>query len=239
MLDTTIVTKEDLETRLALRVRGRNKVSVTQRALSNRVNEVIMGKHQVEIEYLRHLQALKDRIGEDQQVELLKLDEENEKSTVVAIETGMRYDKVLIGWMNKDRSFTPMEVRYFVERSTGDIYGAKSSVAPNLRWYFGNIYDANQWDWSGHHAVPKGTPEALTMAEKADPEKVKEYQEAVEKAAEKAGVRLARAYGSYLHFEKIDADGEKNDPPAKTMKEKPVKPKMRKRASKKEAVSAA
>lgn len=44
-------------------------------------------------------------------------------------------------------------VRYFVEKSTGNIYGSKSRLAPNLHHYFGTIYNASKWDWSGYYGV--------------------------------------------------------------------------------------
>jgi hypothetical protein len=201
MLQTTIVTKNDLSTRFGHGI-GTRKVNVTHRELNNRLNEVIMKKNQVGVDYLENIQALKDRIAQEQQIELLKQDESDDRSIVVAIDTGRRYDKILMGWMNKDRSFSPLKVRYFVERETGEIYGAKSELAPNLRWYFGSIYTAEQWDWSGHHAVPKGAPETLTKAERADPEKVEEYQKALDEACERVGVRTTGSYSNYIHFEK-------------------------------------
>jgi hypothetical protein len=64
------------------------------------------------------------------------------------IETGRKFDKV----------FVDGDVRYFVARQdigvdvkAGDIYGAKSKLAPNFRWYFGNLHNVEKWNWSGKH----------------------------------------------------------------------------------------
>lgn len=64
------------------------------------------------------------------------------------VETGRKFDKV----------FVEGKVRYFVARADqgtdvkeGDIYGAKSELAPNFRWFFGNLQNVEKWDWSGKH----------------------------------------------------------------------------------------
>lgn len=67
------------------------------------------------------------------------------------VETGRKFDKVIVEG----------KVRYFVARTSipdrmeaGDIFGAKSKLAPNFRWKFGNIADAAKWDWSEFHGKP-------------------------------------------------------------------------------------
>jgi hypothetical protein len=67
------------------------------------------------------------------------------------VETGRKFDKV----------FVDGKIRYFVVRSDisdevkeGDIFGAKSQLAPNFRWYFGNLVNVNKWDWSEYHGKP-------------------------------------------------------------------------------------
>jgi len=64
------------------------------------------------------------------------------------IETGRKFDKI----------FVEGKVRYFIAREdqgadvkAGDIYGAKSPLAPNFRWFFGNLQNVEKWDWSGKH----------------------------------------------------------------------------------------
>lgn len=76
-----------------------------------------------------------------------KLEEDQRKirsGSSVHYETGRKYDKILING----------GVRYFVFRENGSIYGAKSRLAPNLRWYFGTIENCEKWDWSGYHGKP-------------------------------------------------------------------------------------
>lgn len=67
------------------------------------------------------------------------------------IETGRKFDKV----------FLDGAVRYFVSRTDqgtdikeGDIFGAKSKLAPNFRWYFGTLANVEKWDWSEFHGKP-------------------------------------------------------------------------------------
>lgn len=179
MLQAKVITIDALKARQALRESmGTNKRTIRQRAQNKRLNEVIMAKHKVDLTYLKNLQAFVDRVAEDQTRSVV----ENEKSDIMAVtvsfETGRRYDKILIGTVSKGGKQKPLEVRYFVERATGDIYGAKSDLAPNHRWYLGNIADADQWDWSGFHGRPY------------DPEK--------------AGVREVGTYGSYVHYKRIE-----------------------------------
>lgn len=88
------------------------------------------------------------------------------------IETGRKYDRIIVEG----------EVRYFVVRydvsetvKSGDIFGAKSKLAPNFRWYFGNLENVDKWDWSGYHGVPVSD----------------------------ASVVQSKGYGSYKHYQKI------------------------------------
>ena len=84
-------------------------------------------------------------------VEQLRTDQNDNKWT---FELGRKYDKVIF-----DETLTDMDVRYFVERSTGIIYGARSNTTPHLGWYFGNLNRCHLWDWSGHHGVPTNDPD--------------------------------------------------------------------------------
>lgn len=68
---------------------------------------------------------------------------EDEGRTVFYKE-GRKFDKILI-----DNG-----VRYFVSRADGTVYGAKSALAPNFDWWFGTIYTADRWNWTGYHPVP-------------------------------------------------------------------------------------
>ena len=93
-------------------------------------------------------------------VNLLKDHQKNNKWT---FELGRKYDKVVCnGTLASDipvEKFREDEVRYFVERSTGNIYGARSNTTPHLGWYFGNLNRCHLWDWSSHHGVPTNDPD--------------------------------------------------------------------------------
>lgn len=86
-------------------------------------------------------------------------------------ESGRKFDKVFVG----------DEVRYFVQRTTGTIFGAKSPLAPNIKWWFDTLYTISNWKWEGKYGEP----------------------------TEAAGVRLIGQYGSYNHYEKIPSTIEK------------------------------
>jgi hypothetical protein len=85
---------------------------------------------------------------------------------LVYSETGRKFDKVYIDGTDV------APVRYFVERQTGNIYGAKSQAAPNLSWYFGTLERAEKWDWSEFHGQP----------------------------VEDNTVRFVKSYGPYKHY---------------------------------------
>lgn len=64
------------------------------------------------------------------------------------VKSGRKYDKVVI------TSYGNNAVRYFIDRHDGSIYGARSYVAPNFKWYFGTLDTAPLWDWGDFHARP-------------------------------------------------------------------------------------
>lgn len=65
------------------------------------------------------------------------------------LKSGRKYDRVFIT-MGGCTS-----VRYFVDRSDGAIYGARSLLAPNLKHWFGTIESPEEWHWSDFHPTPK------------------------------------------------------------------------------------
>ncbi len=88
------------------------------------------------------------------------------------VETGRKFDKIIIDGT----------VRYFVARMTvpgkmeaGDIFGAKSKLAPNFRWYFGNLSNADKWNWADYHGKPENDSSVMPV----------------------------KGYGSYIHYRKI------------------------------------
>lgn len=71
---------------------------------------------------------------------------------------GRRFDRVSI-----DKS-----VRFFIDKNTWQIYGAKSVFQYNPRRLYGELGTVEQWDWSDFTPVPKpGTPaeQAFTARE--------------------------------------------------------------------------
>jgi hypothetical protein len=88
------------------------------------------------------------------------------------VETGRKFDKVIVEG----------KVRYFVARTTvpgkmdaGDIFGAKSKLAPNFRWYFGNLASADKWDWSEFHGKPVSDTSVMAV----------------------------KGYSTYIHYKKV------------------------------------
>lgn len=81
----------------------------------------------------------------------------NDKSIIsitAAVESGRKYDKIVIATLRphptkQGEHKATTEVRYFVERASGSIFGAKSPLAPNETRYFGRVENAKKWDWSG------------------------------------------------------------------------------------------
>lgn len=118
-------------------------------------------------EYHAALAAFINRLTNDLQK---SHDEKGFKWQVFAfVETGRKFDKILI----KDGDNT--SVRYFVSRTDGAIYGAKSRFAPNLKWYFGTVYTADKWVWGDFHGHPVNDP----------------------------SVRAVKGYGPYTHYMKV------------------------------------
>jgi hypothetical protein len=106
--------------------------------------------------YLNSLTKFVDRLTKQQSSTLAG--ETDVISVFATVESGRRYDKIHIGRVVKHptkqgETKPSSEVRYFVERETGKIFGAKSSLAPNETRYFGTIYNARKWDWSGPFGV--------------------------------------------------------------------------------------
>lgn len=94
------------------------------------------------------------------------------------IETGRKFDKV----------FLDGKVRYFVARQEvsgraeeGDIFGAKSALAPNFRWFFGNLTNVEKWNWTD--AQPRPVTDSSVMT--------------------------GKKYGAYVHYMKIPTQTEK------------------------------
>jgi hypothetical protein len=67
---------------------------------------------------------------------------------VVYSQDGRKYDKIMMRYPRRT------EVLFFVERTTGKIFGKKNPVQPNLFWWFNNIRTAHLWNWAGEFPEP-------------------------------------------------------------------------------------
>ena len=72
----------------------------------------------------------------------------------VEVKKGRRFDRVVV-----DGS-----VKYFVDRETWEIYGAKSALQFNPRRQFGKVDTVTQFDWSTGTPLAGSTIEAVWLA---------------------------------------------------------------------------
>jgi hypothetical protein len=68
----------------------------------------------------------------------------------VGYDEGKRFWKVWAGYQDGGKY-----VRYFVERSTGIIFGAKGWNAYNPNHEYGTLETMDEWNWSGYYAKSK------------------------------------------------------------------------------------
>lgn len=103
------------------------------------------------MDYNQQLKEFTERLSDDQKKGFLSRWPTSSTEGVYAyVRSGRKYDKVII----RTTYTTGGSVRYFVDKSTGAIYGARSWYAPNLKWYFGKLETAHLWDWSDFHGRP-------------------------------------------------------------------------------------
>lgn len=102
---------------------------------------------------------------------------ERERATVLAVEEGWKYDRV-IGTQGRGKGHTI----FFVERLAGTIYGVKSDVAPNFSHWFDTVYAAKNWNWGGEGAQGEFWPV---------PKHPNMYQE-------------VKTYGNYVQYEELE-----------------------------------
>lgn len=136
----------------------------------------IMGKT-VDPKHYAALKKFMDKLSQDQTRALADMGASDKDAIGVYNDTGRKFDKILVSRFHADERPTKPEVRFFVDRDSGEIYGPKSDLAPNPKRYFGTIYDAHLWDWSND------VPQPIDM--------------------EKAGVKSVRTYGDVVHYEKV------------------------------------
>lgn len=120
--------------------------------------------------YSKALMQFCERIATDQRKVFAERTPNSPAELMVYFENGRKYDKIIVDLNDKPN------VRYFVDKQTGVIYGAKSPQAPNLSWYFGTLNTAKLWTWGDHHGVPVNDE----------------------------SVRLVKTYGVYRHYMKVE-----------------------------------
>lgn len=98
--------------------------------------------------YNKKLQDFVQMIARHQNERLVAQGMSRIADTFAYAESGRKFDKVIISNGNSH------SVRYFVERKTGAIYGSRSRLAPNLKWYFGTLDRIELWNWGDFHGVP-------------------------------------------------------------------------------------
>jgi len=96
---------------------------------------------------------------------------------VVVIEPGRKYDKLLVGSL-VEKKLSKLDLKFFIDRKDGSIYGVKSPVAPNTMHYYGTIYTADLWDWTQEYPIPYDAAAAGVVA-------------------------LPRTYGEYVRYAKL------------------------------------
>lgn len=84
-------------------------------------------------------------------------------------------------WLPGKAKSEKMEVIMFVDRATGEIFGAKSPLTKNDKYYFGTLDEIDLWDWSG----------------------TEESDQPVPFDAGKAGVEIVKRYGKFNHYAKV------------------------------------
>jgi hypothetical protein len=100
-------------------------------------------------DYNRKLQEFVERLTADQKDRLHTLGFDSQVDDRYAyFESGRKFDKILI------TSGAGASVRYFVDKSDGTIYGSRSRLAPNLKWYFGTLDTQDAWYWGDFHGIP-------------------------------------------------------------------------------------
>lgn len=119
-----------------------------------------MSKVEVSNSYFEALDAFRRKLAASL---ILSGDYEGVETLIVKLETGRKFDKLIVSATFKHAKKDD-EVAFFIARASflernghrvteGDIYGKKSKVAPNFRWFFGDIYSTNDWDWSTKHPM--------------------------------------------------------------------------------------
>lgn len=168
-----VVTMDEIRSRRAMGRKRSGEVSFEKTGVGDQ-RSVTM-KVVLNAEYAQAIRAFVDLLNRERATGLAETEPDVQAVAVsFSYESGRKYDKIWLGSMKRGETAVSMHVVYFVERDGGNIYGAKSDTAPNLRHWYGALHTVGLWDWSGVRGVPKDE--------------------------EKAGVRRVGGYGEYGHY---------------------------------------
>lgn len=120
-----------------------------------------MSKIEVSIDYLAAVNRFKSRLSD-----VLTTNGEFPNTEPVSVDVcnGRKFDRVRISYPysepnpvtgENESKVLPWTVRFFISRTTGEIFGRKSELSPNLNWFFGDIYSIDDWEWTSTGATPK------------------------------------------------------------------------------------
>lgn len=110
---------------------------------------------------------------------LAKHHNSDEKGRGVALfqQQGRVFDKIVIQHVKDGKNLGKPAVVFYVRIADGQVFGAKSEIAPNLNHWYGSLATAEEWDFvNPYHPVPH------------DPSKFK----------------VAKQYGEYTHYLPVD-----------------------------------
>ena len=124
-----------------------------------------MATIQTDVKYKEAVKAFQALLSEEQARGHLERGS-NIDSVAVYVDTGRKFDKVQISTKRKGKTRPEeLQVVFFIDRENGNIFGAKSPLAPNFKWFYGTIYEADKWDWTAERtAKPKDESEAKVKA---------------------------------------------------------------------------
>jgi hypothetical protein len=125
---------------------GVDDVNLNRNTSSHMVKSLINRDYQV------HLVKFIKQLTDDQRRGLVNSSPDDLLSLEFFIGVGRKYDKVI------RRRFQQERIVYMVIRQTGDIFKPKSPIRPDPTRWFGTIYRAHLWDWSGKFGVPVNDP---------------------------------------------------------------------------------
>lgn len=155
------------------------------------LNEVLVKDTNIDLGYMKQRDYFASLLAAEQTRPLVEQGTAENMSVIAMIQPGRRFDRVVIVTLNPNaphlKDQVKQEIRYFIESSTGTIFGPKSDKAPNPRQYYGTLDTVDDWDWSGVFGEPKDL--------KADSHG--------DMVSQRAGVKRSGKYGIYYHYEPL------------------------------------